>query len=187
MKKLFIVIIAALAMAACSEQKPEFIVNAKGVAPVLLGLPVKRIPASSDKLYDSFKTEVIEDEFEGNYTILHFTQSGKPVMDAIMQGDVIGSIEIFSPAIASPEGIRPGSKARELFDKGGAANMRNDGQLIIMLGDLHFKVSGHKNKGTGLNSAGEMKLQSAYRIGKNPLLTPEDFDDKARIKSIVIY
>lgn len=185
MKKIsttFILTIVALCLFACAEKEKQsdFIANKDGVSPILLNLEVEKIPASSDNLYDSFRTEKVDDDYEGSYSILHFLKGDKPVMDAYVYGNTIGSIEILSPQIASVEGISPGTKVQVLFDKGGKANMSNDGQLSIILGNLNFKVS-------GLKPAGDMKLQNAYATGENPLITAEDFESSAKVESIVVY
>ncbi|MDR2131545.1 MAG: hypothetical protein LBP56_10360 [Odoribacteraceae bacterium] len=53
---------------------------------LLLGFPVNRIPASSDKLYDSFKTEVIEME-ESPEFLKGFSALLKALPDALAQQD----------------------------------------------------------------------------------------------------
>lgn len=177
----FISVFLALCFSSCgSEQQSEFRVDSTGVSPILLNLETDKIPPSYDKLYDEFKTETINNDFDGSYTILHFRKANKPIMDAYVYDDTIGSIEIFSSNIGSAEGISPGSKVQNLFDKKGKANISNDGQLSIVLGDLHYKVS-------GLKQAGDMKLQNAYATGENPLITAEDFESSAKVESIVVY
>lgn len=164
-----------------SDSKAEFTATSTGVGPVQLGLLAEDIPASYDGLYDSFTEEYIE-HYEGDYTVLHFNLSGALVMDANISpyDNKIESIEVLGTKIASEDGITPGTKVKELFDKGAKAMMWNDGSLTIELNNRSYNVS-------GLKAAGDMKLQQGYMTGEDPQITPQDFESGAEVVSFVIF
>ncbi len=173
---------AAILMAACGSQtKPGalFTATETGVDPILLGMTEEEVPGTCDGLYDAVTSETIED-YEGSYTVLHFTLNGEPVMDANLFGAAIASIEVFTKNVASPEGISPGMAVKDLFRAGGKAWMRNDGELFVDLNQVDFKVS-------DLNESGRSKLADAYLHGDDPQIDESDFESHAKIKGIVIY
>lgn len=185
MKKIFasgfIAALATLCLSACGgASKPEFTANVMGVDPILLCLPAGQIPASSPGLYDAFVAEEVKNDYEGDYTVLHFTLKGAPVMDAWLFNNEVGQIEVMGRHIGSPEGICPGMKVKELFAKGGRGEVGNDGRFTISLGGLNFIVS-------GLKSAGEMKVQNAYATGMTPQIDAKDFESGAVVERILIF
>lgn len=178
---LFTTLTAIVLFGACGEKTaPLFTATAEGVNPVLLGANVDALPASAEKLYDAFTIENISDDFDGDYTIIHFTLNNTPVIDAYPYDGKISSIEILSSEIGSPEGIHPGSKVSELLKKGGMATMRNDGALYLRIGDINFTVS-------GLKEAGMMKIENSYAQGTDPLIQADDFERDALVEQIVIF
>lgn len=106
MKRTFFSLIAIGAMltAACSGQKgaennepidsataqvdettktPVDIITAEGIGPLKLGMPMEEIPASVEGLYDSFKTEKVDDfgdECLANYKLI-FVKEGKTIFE----------------------------------------------------------------------------------------------------------
>lgn len=106
MKKIYLplFLIGAMLTAACSGQKgaennetidsaavqvdetaktPVDIITAEGIGPLKLGMPMEEIPASVEGLYDSFKTEKVDDfgdECLANYKLI-FTKEGKTVFE----------------------------------------------------------------------------------------------------------
>lgn len=180
MKKIFVpgltAALATLCLSACGgASKPEFTANVMGVGPILLCLPAGQIPASSPGLYDAFAAEE-----ESDYTVLHFTLKGAPVMDAWLFNNEVGQIEVMGRHIGSSEGICPGMKVKELFAKGGRGEVGNDGRFTISLGGLNFIVS-------GLKPAGEMKVQNAYATGMAPQIDAKDFESGAVVERILIF
>lgn len=180
MKKIFTsglaAALATLCLSACGgAPKPEFTANVMGVAPILLCLPAGQIPASSPGLYDAFVAEE-----ESDYTVLHFTLKGAPVMDALLFDNEVEQIEVMGRHIGSPEGICPGMKVKELFAMGGRGEVDNDRRFTISLGGLNFIVS-------GLKSAGEMKVQNAYATGMTPQIDAKDFESGAVVERILIF
>ena len=158
-----------------------FTATPTGVGPVQIALSSKDIPASFEGLYDSFTTETVEDEMDGNYTVLHFNLSGVPVMKAsIYYDNKIGSIEVLGSNIVSKDGINPGTKVQQLLDKGAKSTMSNDGQLTVELGEIGYYVS-------GLKESGVKKLDQAYMTGEDPKITAQDYDSTATVVSFSIY
>lgn len=167
--------LATLWLTACGgASKPEFTANVMGVGPILLCLPAGQIPASSPGLYDAFAAEE-----ESDYTVLHFTLKGAPVMDVLLFDNEVEQIEVTGRHIGSPEGIRPGMKVEHLFARGGRGEVGNDGRFTISLGGLNFVVS-------GLRPAGEMKVQNAYATGMIPQIDAKDFEGGAVVERILI-
>ena len=106
MKRTFFPLLAASAMLAmgCSGQKgaennepidsataqvdettktPVDIITAEGIGPLKLGMPMEEIPASVEGLYDSFKTEKVDDfgdECLANYKLI-FVKEGKTIFE----------------------------------------------------------------------------------------------------------
>ena len=181
---IFILAILVLNFTSCgnnSKTGTNFTATSTGVGPIQLGLTAGEIPASENGLYDSFTIEVINDDFDGDYTILHFTLSGTPVANAyIYYEEKIASIEILGSNIASEEGISPGTKVQELFNKGAKAAMRNDGQFTLEINKIGYHVS-------GLNEAGDIKLTNGYLTGETPQITIEDFESDAEVTSFFIF
>lgn len=106
MKKIYLplFLIGAMLTAACSGQKgaennetidsaavqvdettktPVDIITAEGIGPLKLGMPMEEIPASVEGLYDSFKTEKVDDfddDCLANYKLI-FVKEGKTVFE----------------------------------------------------------------------------------------------------------
>ena len=164
-----------------NAQQADFTATLTGVGPVQLNLPVGDIPSSFEGLYDDFKTEVIADEMDGDYTVLHFNKSGSTVMTAFISYDnKIESIEVLGMNIASKDGISPGTGVKQLFDRGAKGAMSNDGRLSIRFGKIDYYPS-------GLKDAGNMKLEQAYFTGEEPYITADDFEKNAKVISFFIF
>lgn len=106
MKKIYLplFLIGAMLTAACSGQKgaennepidsataqvdettktPVDIITAEGIGPLKLGMPMEEIPASVEGLYDSFKTEKVDDfddECLAKYKLI-FVKEGKTIFE----------------------------------------------------------------------------------------------------------
>lgn len=172
----FALAFATLCITACNGGKQApFTANPLGVGPVLLSMSAAQIPTSHPGLYDTFTPEQMPE----GYTILHFTHSGAPVMDARMYGDEIDAIEIFGAEVGSMEGITPGTEVKQLFKKGGISQTDNEGGLVITLNGMSHRAS-------GLTEAGKTKLQNAFAAGATPQITAGDFEPGARVTSILI-
>jgi len=167
---------AALLAVGCSS---GFIATPEGVGPVKLGASIEELPASCSGLYDSFVVEEIEDDYEGNYTVLRFKLDGEDAFIAYPDGASIYSIQINSPKIASAEGFAPGTPVAKLFEAGGKFKADAEG-CTILAGELEYAVS-------GLSDAGFAKIGQAYLDGSDPEISSEDFEDDATIESIRIY
>ena len=180
----FTLAMIALCITSCgnkSKSESNFTTTSTGVGPIQLGLAVGGIPASFAGLYDSFTTEKIIDEMDGNYSVLHFILSGTTVVNAnIYFEDKIGTIEILGENISSEDGVHPGTTVQELFDKGAEGQMMNNGEFTVKLGDIGYQVS-------GLTEAGEKKLEVGYLTGDLEPVTAQDFKSDAKVTGFFIY
>jgi len=176
---------AALLAAGCtSAPEAAFVATSEGVGPVRLGISAADLPAACDGLYDAIVTEEIDDDYEGDYTILRFTLGGRETLraypDVYNANRPLYSIEAVGPQIATAEGFGPGSRVAELFGAGARASMDNDGRMTVSLNGMTYTVD-------GLKEAGSMKLGQAYATGGDPKLGADDFERSAAVQSILIY
>ncbi|NDV59629.1 hypothetical protein [Bacteroides sp. 519] len=182
MKK--IISLVTLIIAVCitaSANEPAFTATKTGVGPIKLGLAFNKIPASVDKLYDTIKKEVEENEMDGDVTYVKFTLGDTHVMNAYLDhNNNIMSIEVLGSNIKSAGGIAPGTKLSVLFQKGGKVTVYNDGSYDM-------ELNGYKYEITGITDAGFKKVQNSYMTGAEAKLTARDFGSDAVVGSFVIF
>lgn len=100
----------------------EFTAGKGNVGSVEIGMAVSKMPEQVEGLYDKFekKTEILE-ECDDEWTVEYLlcTRAGTPVLRVNVYDDILTSISLLEGAtnVKTPDGIRVGFSARELFQK----------------------------------------------------------------------
>lgn len=174
---------AAIGFMNCADaQSSNFTATKTGVGPVRLDAKVAQLPASHERLYDAFKLETISEEDMGDvytYEQVTFTLGDEIVMTARLSEGMIVHISVESSNIATPNGIAPGTNLREVLAAGGKIEMRNNGPLIMAVGDFIFEAPGD------LTQSGSDRFDRIWSTGTAEDFTAEDFNIDAMLGKMI--